>query len=108
MEFVRLYTLDTEGRGQIASWLMPVNEVKGLSIEQIASKYALPQLPTHMTDVLVPAGSSLRVTVANDISIFPGKSLGGNGGGGGVPAAGVDDKKKMLAAPKPKRPLKNL
>jgi hypothetical protein len=32
----------------------------------------------------------------------------GNGGGGGVPGAGVDDKKKMLAAPKPKRPLKNL
>jgi hypothetical protein len=29
-------------------------------------------------------------------------------GGGGVPGAGVDDKKKMLAAPKPKRPLKNL
>jgi hypothetical protein len=32
----------------------------------------------------------------------------GDGGGGGVPSAGVDDKKKMLAAPKPKRPLKNL
>ena len=32
----------------------------------------------------------------------------GGGGGGGVPGAGVDDKKKMLAAPKPKRPLKNL
>jgi len=30
------------------------------------------------------------------------------GGGGGVPAPGVDDKKKMLAAPKPRRPLKNL
>lgn len=30
------------------------------------------------------------------------------GGGGGVPGAGVDDKKRMLAAPKPKRPLKNL
>ena len=84
MEFVRFYTINSDGEGQIASWLMPVSEVKGLSIEQIASKYALPQLPTHMTDVLVPAGSSLRVTVANDISIFPGKSLGGNGGGGGV------------------------
>ena len=32
----------------------------------------------------------------------------GGGGGGGVPSAGVDDKKRMLAAPKPKRPLKNL
>ena len=31
----------------------------------------------------------------------------GDGGNGGVPSAGVDDKKRMLAAPKPKRPLKN-
>jgi Cu/Ag efflux protein CusF len=30
------------------------------------------------------------------------------GGGGGVPSARADDKKRMLAAPKPKRPLKNL
>jgi hypothetical protein len=36
------------------------------------------------------------------------KMGGGGGGGGGVPGAGVDDKKKMLAAPKPKRPVKNL
>ena len=85
---------------------MSASEVKGLSIEQIASKYALPQLPTHMTDVLVPAGSSLRVTVANDISIFPGKSLGGNGGGGGVqfevlnPPKDLDDFKKWFANPR--------
>lgn len=32
----------------------------------------------------------------------------GGGGGGGVPSARADDKKRMLAAPKPKRPLKNL
>jgi filamentous hemagglutinin len=82
--FVRFYTINSEGQGQISSWMMPANEVKGLSIEQIASKYALPHLPTHMTDVLVPAGFSLRITVANDISIFQGKSLAGNGGGGGV------------------------
>jgi len=33
---------------------------------------------------------------------------GGGGGGGGEPGARPDDKKRMLAAPKPKRPLKNL
>ena len=30
------------------------------------------------------------------------------GGGGNTPSARADDKKRMLAAPKPKRPLKNL
>lgn len=35
-----------------------------------------------MADVTVPAGNTLRVSVANDVQIKQG--LGGNGGGGGV------------------------
>ncbi|WP_300654005.1 hypothetical protein [Hydrogenophaga sp.] len=54
------------------------NHIAGLSREQIASKYALPQVPTHVADVSVPAGNSLRVSVANDVQIKQG--LGGNGG----------------------------
>jgi hypothetical protein len=38
----------------------------------------------------------------------PKASEGGNGGDGGMPGAPADDTKRMLAAPKPKRPLKNL
>ncbi len=39
-------------------------------------------MPTHVADVRVPAGNTLRVSVANDVQIKQG--LGGNGGGGGV------------------------
>lgn len=59
-------------------------DVSHLTPEQIASKFALPQVPTHVTEVRVPAGHQLRVTMANDINIFPDRSIGGNGGGGGV------------------------
>ena len=56
--------------------------IKGLSPGQIASKYALPQVPTHMADMTVPACQTMRVSVANDVQIRQG--VGGNGGGGGV------------------------
>ena len=58
------------------------DDIKGLTPEQIASMYALPQVPTHMADVTVPAGQTMRVSVANDVKIR--KGVGGNGGGGGV------------------------
>lgn len=80
-KFVRLYVPDPmTGRGQVASWMMRESDIKGLTAEQIASKYALPQVPTMRTDVTVPAGQQLRVTVANGIQIKQG--IGGNGGGG--------------------------
>jgi len=62
--------------------MMRADDIAGLTPEQIASKYALPQVPTHVADVRVPAGNTLRVSVANDVQIKQG--LGGNGGGGGV------------------------
>jgi len=70
--------------GQVDSWMMRAADVRGLNAEQIASKYALPQVPTHITDVGVPAGIEMRATVANDIKIFENTSVAGNGGGGGV------------------------
>lgn len=82
-DFVRVY-VEGGRSGQADTWVMPAAEVKGLSAEQIASKYALPQVPTHITDVKVPAGVQMRATSAGDINIFPSSSLGGNGGGGGV------------------------
>lgn len=60
----------------------PSASIKGLSPEQIASKYALPQVPTHVVDVKVPSGQTLRASMANDVQIRQG--LGDNGGGGGV------------------------
>ncbi|WP_300654000.1 hemagglutinin repeat-containing protein [Hydrogenophaga sp.] len=80
--FVRVY-MEVANKSELAgSWMMRADDIAGLSREQIASKYALPQVPTHVADVSVPAGNSLRVSVANDVQIKQG--LGGNGGGGGV------------------------
>ncbi len=82
--FVRYY-VDVPGNSkQAGHWMMRSEDIAGLTAEQIASKYALPQVPTHVTEVLIPPGHELRATVANDINIFPTKSIGGNGGGGGV------------------------
>lgn len=82
-QFVRVYS-PAQGSNSVGDWFMPTSEIQALTAEQIASKYALPQVPTHVVDVRVPPGHRLRVTVANDINIFPDRSLGGNGGGGGV------------------------
>ena len=61
---------------------MQAQDIEGLSRVQIASQYALPQVPTTLADVLVPPGQSMRASIANDIQIRQG--IGGNGGGGGV------------------------
>ncbi|MBT9463868.1 hemagglutinin repeat-containing protein [Hydrogenophaga sp.] len=80
--FVRVFVQEANKSELAGTWMMRAKDIKGLSPEQIASKYALPQVPTHVADVSVPAGNSLRVSVANDVHIKQG--LGGNGGGGGV------------------------
>ena len=82
-QFVRVYLPGTRSN-VIGEWFMAESEIRGLTPAQIASKFALPQTPTHIVDVKVPKGQRLRMTVANDINIFPDKSIGGNGGGGGV------------------------
>lgn len=84
IQFVRYYVQDPNSSKQIGTWMMRSDDAVGLSPEQVASKFALPQVPTHIVDVTVPPGHQLRATVANDVNIFPDRSLGGNGGGGGV------------------------
>jgi len=80
--FVRVYVQEANKSELAGSWMMRSEDIAGLTPEQIASKYALPQVPTHVVDVRVPPGNSLRASVANDVQIKQG--LGGNGGGGGV------------------------
>jgi filamentous hemagglutinin len=79
--YVRVY-VDRGGSGQAGEWLMRASDIEGLSATQIASKYALPQVPNMITDATIPAGQSLRASIANDVQIRQG--IGGNGGGGGV------------------------
>lgn len=91
--FVRYYVQNPQSSKQVGEWMMRAEDVATLSPEQVASKFSLPQVPTHRGDVVVPAGNRLRVTIANDINIWADRSLGGNGGGGGVQF-------ELLTAPK--------
>ncbi|QIM54533.1 hypothetical protein [Hydrogenophaga crocea] len=83
------------GESEVAgTWMMRAEDIQGLSAEQIASKFALPQVPTHVVDVRVSAGQTMRVSVANDVQIKQG--LGGNGGGGGVQFEVTSQPKDMV------------
>ncbi|HEU4327127.1 MAG TPA: hypothetical protein VFS21_28565, partial [Roseiflexaceae bacterium] len=72
---------------EAGGWLMRAEEIQGLTAQQIASRFSLPQVPTMVTDATIPAGVRLEVTVARDVSPYAashGIYTGTNGGGGGV------------------------
>ncbi|MFI3250831.1 MAG: hypothetical protein R3Y07_07700 [Eubacteriales bacterium] len=71
-KFVRVY-----GGGDsdiLGSWIMNYDDIKGLSIEEIVDKYALPSTPTSICTVTVPAGKRVEVSCAGGI-------FGSSGGG---------------------------
>lgn len=70
--FVRTY--DGVNSGKAGSWVMKYEDVKGLSAEQIADKFALPQVPKYICDAEFPAGTALRTGECNPL-------YGWNGGG---------------------------
>ena len=57
MVFVRVHGSGNKAR----SWMMRPHEIEGLSPAQIRDKFALPELPTHVSEVHVPAGTRIRV-----------------------------------------------
>ena len=64
------------GEGNKAGkWMMDASEIKGLSAKQIQDKFALPELPTQISDVSLPTGTKIRVGVAGKVEGW------GNGGG---------------------------
>ncbi len=63
--FVRTY--DGKNSGQLGSWMMKYDDIKGLTPEQIADKFALPQVPKYICDVVVPAGTNLRTGECNPL-----------------------------------------
>jgi len=76
-QFVRVYAQGSDS-GQVGSWVMRADDIAGLTREQIASKYSLPQPPDWVTDVTVPSGTRIQASVANNILL--GKNAGGGGG----------------------------
>ncbi len=70
--FVRVH-----GEGnQARPWMMRREEVQGLTPQQIQDKFALPELPTYISEVHAPSGSYLQVGAA--------ASQVGWGTGGGI------------------------
>jgi hypothetical protein len=55
--FVRVHGPDNMAR----SWMMQASDVQGLTAQQIKDKFALPELPTLISDVSVPTGTRVRV-----------------------------------------------
>ena len=64
-KFVRVYTqgvTNAEGR-----WIMAASEIEGLTPAQIADKFSLPNMPTHIVDVTVAEGMAIRESVAGAV-----------------------------------------
>ena len=49
------------------SWIMKEEAVRGLSASQLRAKYQIPDLPTHISDVHVPAGTKMHRGRVNEI-----------------------------------------
>jgi hypothetical protein len=67
--FVRVYKTNKEG-----AWVMRSNTIEGMSGNEIAKKFSLPEVPTHVTDVFVPKGTVIERGAANK-AIFEGNSM---------------------------------
>lgn len=63
--YVRLYTPPTSLPNR--SWIMRASTVRGLTPDQLRDRFALPFLPTYITNVLVPSGTCLLSGIAGPI-----------------------------------------
>lgn len=74
--YVRFYAPNAPVNPSFASgpWIMRASTVRGLTPEQIRGRFALPALPTNITNVLVPSGTCLMSGPAGPIAGW------GNGG----------------------------
>jgi len=68
--FVRTY--DGKSSGKAGSWVMRYEDIEGLTPEQIADKFALPQVPKYICDVELKEGTCLRTGECNPLYGFKG------------------------------------
>lgn len=64
-KFVRTY--DGKNSTMYGSWVMKYDDIKDLTPEEIADKFALPQVPKYMCDCTLPAGTQLRTSECNPL-----------------------------------------
>lgn len=62
--FVRVHFGEAKAAGE---WLLRRDALNGLTPEQIQIKYSLPNVPTHISDVYVPAGTKMSRGRVGDI-----------------------------------------
>ena len=70
--YSRVYTDNIYGK-----WVMPSDDIKNLTPQQIKNKYGLEKLPTKVCDVKIPAGTTMDIGIAAPIDTW-------NVNGGGV------------------------
>ncbi len=86
-KFVRVHTL-TGGAGPMGRWIIKKESIRGLTPLEIKNKFSLPEMPTHITEVDVPAGTRIRRGLTNSnfggransiqydlVTAIPGKSF---------------------------------
>lgn len=73
-KFCRVY--DGVNSGMYGGWVMKASDLEGLTPEEIQDKFALPQKPIKMCDVMIPKGTQMRTGLCNPLE--------GWGKGGGV------------------------
>jgi hypothetical protein len=69
-QFVRVHGPSNKAR----SWMMRADDIEGLTPAQIRDKFALPDLPTMVSEVHVPIGTKVRV---GKVAPQPGWGQGG-------------------------------
>lgn len=72
--FVRVY--DGKTSLQRGGWVMRADDISGLTPAQIQNKFSLPSTPVYVTDVRIPAGTTMRMGIAAPVE--------GWGSGGGL------------------------
>ena len=60
MEFLRFHG----PHNALRPWLVQVQDVVGLSAEEVAAKYNLSFVPTHISKVRVPPGAVIKMSLA--------------------------------------------
>lgn len=86
--YVRMYTPAYPTSNAVGPWIMRASTVRGLTPEQLRDRFALPFLPTYITNVLVPSGTCLLNGIAGPImgnfAAGPGIISAGPWGNGGA------------------------
>ncbi len=59
--FVRVHGDENAMSKAQGRWVMRRKDIEGLTPEQIRDTFALPEIPTHITDIYAPAGTKLVV-----------------------------------------------